>query len=510
MNELDLLFSRVFDGTATEAELRALHEQLRTNPEVRAAYIRAVDLHAALATTDVLGAGNIVAFPIAAPAAPGWTRRRWLAAAAAIFGATGIAWWQYGRRGLEFARVAQNAGAVLRRGEKLLALGAELPAGRLTLAQGSLGLNYGRGVELVIEGPAEFECRHADLFRLHSGRMAAHVPPAAVGFTVETARGRVVDRGTRFALDASTEEPAEVHVFEGKVDALGRHEAGAGRTLITGQAARFSQGTTAERELRDAAFVQPEELPAVVAGLKAGQQARWAQWCREIQADPALILFSQLDPARLAEGGLTNRLKVLGARPVQGRWPGKTCLEFVREGDALKVDVGSERAWPELTLMAWVRLDRLGEPYQSLYHTDGWGRHEERGDATLQLGQVHWMVVGNATMRFAVFGNAQPGEPKLMWGDSQRPVLPERGRWAHLAVVYEAEAHRMRFYLNGQFDSEVRQEIAHPAVLGPAQLGNWNLRDRKLSGRVDEFAILGRAFSAEEMQAVYAAGNPYA
>lgn len=509
MNEFDLLLNRVFDGTATAEELRALHERLRTDPAARAAYIREVDLHAVLATSDVLGPGNIVAFPAAAPA-PHWTRRRWLAAAAGIVGATGLAWWQYGRRGLDFARVAQNAGAVLRRGERVVEIGAQLPAGRLTLAQGSLGLSYGQGVELVIEGPAEFECRDANLVRLHSGRMAAHVPPAAVGFTVETTRGRVVDRGTRFALDASTEEPAEVHVFEGKVDALGRHEAGAGRTLITGQAARFAQGTTAERELRDAAFVQPEELPAVVAGLRAGQQARWEKWCQQIAADPALILFSKLDPTRLADGGLAARLKVLGARTVQGRWPGKNCLEFVREGDALRVDVGGERAWPELTLMAWVRLDRLGEPYQSLYHTDGWGRLHEQPDQSLQLGQVHWMVVGNTTMRFAIFGNAQPGDPKLMWGDSQRPVLPARGRWAHLAVVYEAEAHRMRFYLNGQFDNEVQQEIAHPAILGPAQLGNWNLRDRKLSGRVDEFAILGRAFSTAEIQAVHAAGNPYA
>ena len=44
----------------------------------------------------------------------------------------------------------------------------------------------------------------------------------------------------------------------------------------------------------------------------------------------------------------------------------------------------------------------------------------------------------------------------------------------------------MRFYLNGRFDKETRQSVAHPARLGPARIGNWDQQDRKLSGRIDE------------------------
>jgi len=39
-------------------------------------------------------------------------------------------------------------------------------------------------------------------------------------------------------------------------------------------------------------------------------------------------------------------------------------------------------------------------------------------------------------------------------------------------------------------------------------IGNWNRRDRMLSGRIDELVLLGRAMDAEEIQALFEAGNP--
>jgi hypothetical protein len=170
----------------------------------------------------------------------------------------------------------------------------------------------------------------------------------------------------------------------------------------------------------------------------------------------------------------------------------------------MKLDVGEDCQWPLLTLAAWVRLDRLGEPYQSLLHTDGW---EDRD----YLGQVHWMVTRESTMRLALFGNTlAPGaDEKHYYPDSRTSVVPEQGRWVHLATVYDSRKRSVRFYLNGDFDKETLQATAHPARLGPAQIGNWNREDRKLSGRVDELVILGRAMSDDEVRELFAAGNPY-
>jgi hypothetical protein len=150
-----------------------------------------------------------------------------------------------------------------------------------------------------------------------------------------------------------------------------------------------------------------------------------------------------------------------------------------------------------------VRIDRLGAPYQSLLHTDGWSKDNP--------GQVHWMINRDTTMRLALIGNTlAPGSDEHDgYPDSRTPVLPEQGRWVHLATVYDSTQGTVRFYLNGQFDKETRQQIAHPARLGPAQIGNWNQKDRKLSGRVDELVLLGRALTDDEIRDLYAAGNPY-
>ena len=156
-----------------------------------------------------------------------------------------------------------------------------------------------------------------------------------------------------------------------------------------------------------------------------------------------------------------------------------------------------------MSLAAWVRLDRLGAPFQSLLHTDGWNE--------TKLGQVHWMVTRHTTMRLALYGNTlAPGsvDPDI-FPDSRTPVLPEQGRWVHLATVYDADTRTVRFFLNGELDKVGNQEIAHPAKLGPSQIGNWNSEDRKLSGRIDEFIIMGRVMSDKEIRDLYLAGSPY-
>jgi hypothetical protein len=121
------------------------------------------------------------------------------------------------------------------------------------------------------------------------------------------------------------------------------------------------------------------------------------------------------------------------------------------------------------------------------------------------------MVTRHATMRLALRGNtlAAGSDETEGYPDSRTQVLPELGRWVHLATVYDANTRTVRFYHNGRFDKETRQAIAHPARLGPARIGNWDRQDRKLSGRVDELLLLGRALSDAEIRALFEAGNPY-
>ena len=373
-----------------------------------------------------------------------------------------------------------------------LAPGLALRGEAHEIASGAVELITARGVRVVVEAPAVFHFESAQRLRLARGRVAAEVPPAAKGFTVVTPNGEAVDLGTKFGVDVPEAGAAEIHVFQGEVVARPTGTQ-AKQSLHRGEAVTLQSTPGGEREFRSGAFIRSDELPALRAGYAGGQRAKAEAALAQLRRDPALIALLDFESQELPSGQF---------RMVQGRWPGSRAAEFVHIGDHMKLDVGGEHEWPQLTLAAWVRLDRLGAPYQSLYHTDGWDGSKP--------GQVHWMIVENATMRLALKNNLLP-PPASRYAnpDSLTPVLPEQGRWVHLAVVYDADKRSVRFYLNGRLDVETLYDKTFPARLGPAQIGNWNRQDRKLSGRIDELLLLGRAMSDDEVRALHAAGTPY-
>ncbi|MDP3073033.1 MAG: LamG-like jellyroll fold domain-containing protein [Opitutaceae bacterium] len=494
-NDFDALLNRYVDGTATETEVSRLNELLRTDPAARCKYAELMNLDSALADA----AANWAAEKEWTEPPPMEAKRRtpqkiafpklirWLAVAVGVAAVGGGAWW-WRTTPVAFATVASEVGAVgLSRGTTLRRETTELKVG-------SVELITSRGARVVIEAPAAFQFESEKRLRVMHGRVAAHVPPSAKGFTVVTPSGSAVDLGTDFGVDVSRRGAAEIHVFSGEVIAQSSG-GGARQNLRDGEAFALQRGAGAPREMRSAAFIRPEEMAELSTGLVSGQRTRSDAAAGNLRRDPALIALLNFESAEKPEGTY---------RTVQGRWPGSHAPEFGNVGDHMKIDVGGEHAWPQFSMAAWVRIDRLGAPYQSLYHTDGWFAGDKPG-------QVHWMINQDMTMRLALRDNTLPPDTddRHNFPDSRTSVLPEQGRWMHLAVVYDSAARTVRFYLNGKFDKESRQEIALPARFGPAQIGNWDSHDRKLSGRVDELLILGRAMSDDEVRALFEAGNPY-
>ncbi len=480
------LIESYLDGSITASEMPQLNALLLANAEARREFAETLNVDSALAA---MAAGWPAEHEtVVKPAKPvRWLSPspRWIAAAACVALFLSGAWWQMSQRA--FATVEKAAGIAE------LADGARLRNETHQIHAGTLSLVSARGARIVIEAPAEFHFDSAQRLHLKRGRLAADVPPAAKGFTVITPSGDAVDLGTRFGVDVPSNGTAEVHVFQGEVITKASGEQSR-QSLRGGNAVVFDAGASTSRELRSAAFIQADEMRELTAGLAAGQRVRSETALAKLKQDPALIALLDFESDEPLPGVF---------RHVQGRWPGSRASEFVNVGDHLKLNVGGGHDWPQLTLAAWVRMDRLGAPYQSLLHTDGWDDNHP--------GQVHWMVTQTTVMRLALFGNTlAPSSNELnVYPDSKTPVLPEQGRWVHLAVVYDSTAKTVRFYLNGQFDKETRHTIAHPARLGPAQIGNWDRKDRKLSGRIDELLLLGRAMSDDEIHALHAAGNPY-
>lgn len=487
--DVDSLIHRYLDGSISAAELQQLNQRLLANAATRRRFSDWLNLDSALAAAAAGEKAILPATPpnsLTSPRTSRFTPTHFAALAACLAVLlTATIWWS--------APPATIATVVSTAGVAELAAGTAIHPATHHIRAGSLELLTALGTRLVIEAPATFRFQSAQRLHLIHGRLSADVPPSAKGFTVITPTGEAVDLGTRFGVDVPASGPSEIHVFQGEVIAQATG-APQNQSVRTGAAVTMTNGSSTGRELRSAAFIHAEEMSPLSAALASGQHSRSTAALAALRQDPALIALLDFESSSRLPGVY---------RTAQGRWPGSQAPEFVHEGDHLKLDVGGDRDWPQLTLAAWVRIDRLGAPYQSLFHTDGWSHNNP--------GQVHWMITQNTTMRLALIGNTLAPESVETQGhpDSLTPVLTEQGRWLHLATVYDSVTRSVRFYLNGQFDKETRHQIAQPARLGPAQIGNWNQIDRKLSGRIDELILLGRRLSDAEILALYEAGNPY-
>lgn len=93
-----------------------------------------------------------------------------------------------------------------------------LPAGVFNLESGVARIDFETGVRVTLEGSARIELLSKTEVRLHSGNLAAHVPPACVGFQVYTEKVDVTDLGTTFGVSIARDGSTDVEVFEGKVE----------------------------------------------------------------------------------------------------------------------------------------------------------------------------------------------------------------------------------------------------------------------------------------------------
>lgn len=148
--------------------------------------------------------------------------------------------------------------------EKAIQPGTRLGAGRVKLVAGTAEFRLDNGVRAICTGPAELEFR--DLMRawLHHGEVVFRVPPAAIGFQLETSDAVIVDLGTEFGVrvdkptvglqgESTNKENAirnnfgtELQVYEGEVIADAKtgavEVADSKRRVQGGQAMRIGNG----------------------------------------------------------------------------------------------------------------------------------------------------------------------------------------------------------------------------------------------------------------------------
>lgn len=392
-----------------------------------------------------------------------------------------------------------------------LQTGAGLSAGWLKLKQGTIQVELISGASILIEGPAAVKLISPLKAFCQFGKVRASVPEQAHGFTMETSRLNVVDLGTEFTLSLDQSGSGQVQVIDGKVELHSTDSQSTPanvQSLTTGEGVQFNQRGTIDR-LQEAILplINPEELSQLVEQQQTQQFERWQNQNALLKADPSIVAYydfeessnwlrtlnnkSQQKPASSSHGA------IVGCQWTSGRWPQKRSLEFKRTSDRVRTHIPGE--YQSLTFMAWVRIEGFDRWLSSLMLTDGYND-----------GNPHWQLSDKGEMILGV--KTGPGKNYFS------PVVlqpTDLGRWIFLVTVYDHQKQEVVHYLDGVAVSHHEIENPIPLVIGPAEIGNWRPQEhsgahsiRSLNGRLDEFALFGRALSADEILQLYQTGKP--
>jgi hypothetical protein len=390
--------------------------------------------------------------------------------------------------------------------------GGPLAPGRLRLNSGSAQIEFYSGATVILEGPAEFELLSPMEAYCASGKLRAIVPVQAQGFKIGSPRLNLVDQGTEFGLQVSEGQKTEVHVFRGKVEL---HQTGSTepavcpKELCTGQALRLD-GAAVAREIQTdpAAFPTAEKLAASMAAEVLRRQRGWAAASDAIRHDPSLLVYYTFQPEQSwsrtlrdqsANGGQSHDGAIVGCSWMAGRWAGKQGLQFKRVSDRVRFNVPG--SFDAITLAAWVRVDALPNPNNSLMMADGWPE-----------GAVHWQIGDNGTIILGVRGPAQTRNAHYHAPDGLTSA--RLGHWVHLTVVYDRPGTRVTHYVDGRAVSQEPILIDVPVRIGNAEIGNWNGPSKSrqpirfLTGCMDEFMLFGRALDDKEVERLFKQGQP--
>ena len=231
---LDDQIQAYLDGTASGADLQAVHQALRDNPAAAHRLARHTLLRELLEdeyASDYL----LPAEPHRAPTEAathrsirsGWLPQFAVTVALLLLIVLAGAVWRLAilpniPPAVTIAIVAEVSPDVRwqKPGPDLpaLARGTSLPAGPVKIHKGSLSLLLSSGVELTVEGPAKFDLQSDMQVLLASGHMHAVVPDGVERFVIEAAGLRVVDLGTEFEVTMPADGRPLVAVSRGAVE----------------------------------------------------------------------------------------------------------------------------------------------------------------------------------------------------------------------------------------------------------------------------------------------------
>ena len=172
--------------------------------------------------------------------------------------------------------------------------GSALNAGEFSFSRGMAQLEFMQGATAILEGPIEAQLLHTNALSLTLGKLRAHVPRVAVGFTVDLPMGKVVDLGTDFGVEVHDQGSAEVYVYRGQVKYQGIDFEGneVVRKLSGGEAIFLdSRGVLSSIDMPLGDFAGSADLATRSLENASKRRAAWLKESHRLASDPSTLLY---------------------------------------------------------------------------------------------------------------------------------------------------------------------------------------------------------------------------
>lgn len=365
---------------------------------------------------------------------------RWAWAAAAALAVGVAAWWTL-RRDVPEASIARMESATWDASRVAPKVGDELESRRLQLESGLVELKFAAGATVIVEGPADFEVLGPQHAYLHRGRAVTRLAKGTKGFVLDSPRGRLVDQGTEFGVNVGATGDTEVHVLEGKVEAVPTHQQAV--QLSVNQAARLTSQRVEQFAADAGGFIT--DLPP-----QAGGVIDFLHWSFD-EGEGASSVNTGHGLGAPRARAIRRTFPEGGAGPQWTSGQFGAGLSFNGKDDFVECEFPGIPGGEPRTVAFWVKVPR-DWTIEEGYGIVNWGTHKPG---------LAWQVSVNPQAKEGPLGRLRLG---VMDGFVVGTTDLRDDRWHHCAVVMYGghrpdSATHILLYLDGELEPAARKAV---------------------------------------------------
>jgi hypothetical protein len=403
---------------------------------------------------------------------------------------------------------------------------------RIALKSGLLELTYDTGAKVILQGPVRYELESPAGGYLAVGKLTAKLEQrsevrgrksesamqkseiAHQTFAVRTPTATLTDLGTEFGVEVDKKGQTKSHVFRGLIEVRSTGD-DSHRTqpirLAENESVHVERRpggrieVTVRRDGADATgFVRPDRMPQLVRERRLQPFQRWQAYSRQLRKDPALVAYYTFESPGATNATLPNLSmagsildgRIEGAEWVNGRWPNKRALYFHGPGS------GDRVVLPEQQRFDFAQTFSVAVWFQTTSFRG------ENVSALIGKGGQTWRLQRFGTTNFLMMDTSGDIHADMILSPHTEVT---DGRWHLVVAVVEpmANSKYKRLYLDGRLEAEVSVPLPFRHSNEPVWLGALpDAPDRVFPQRIDEVAVFSRLLWANEIKAMFDAGNP--